>query len=62
MPQDQIKGKVKDGELLPNDDVTVYATEKYRFAPVGSEVTVHSNLAKKLIESKKATAEPVKKA
>lgn len=44
------------GMLLPKDEVTVYATEKLAGVfNVGDELTVHSNLAKKLIESGKAT-------
>ena len=65
MPQDFSKSKrpdLKEGMVLPQDDVTVYATEKLAGLgyKVGGEVVVHSAIAKKLIASGKATEEVVK--
>lgn len=42
--------------VRPKDDVTVYATKKLeKFYKVGEAMTVHSELAKKLVKSGKAT-------
>ena len=46
------------GELVrPNDNTTVFATDKYKFEKAGTEIEVHVLLAEKLIAAGKATAE-----
>lgn len=64
MPQDFSKSKrptLKEGMVLPQDDVTVYATKKLAgIYPVGGEVVAHSEIAKKLVSSGKATEEAPK--
>lgn len=47
--------------VLPNDDVTVYATDKARFYRAGEAFQVHKVQAEKLIADGKATAKPVVK-
>lgn len=64
MPQDFSKSKrpaLKEGMVLPQDDVTVYATKKLTgLYNEGQEIVVHSAIAAKLIESGKATEDAPK--
>jgi hypothetical protein len=66
MPQDFSKAKqpaLKEGMVLPQDDVTVFATDKLAgLYPIGSEVVVHSAIGKKLVAAGKATEEAPKPA
>jgi len=44
------------GSVLPKEDTVIYSTDAISsIMPVGSEMTVHAELAKKLIASGKAT-------
>jgi len=65
MPQDFSKSKrptLKEGMVLPQDDVTVYATKLLSgIYPLGGEIVAHSVIAAKLVESGKATEEAPKK-
>jgi len=58
-----IPATVNDGDMVrPFDTVTVYATEKAGFLKAGEKWSVHPLLAKKLIDSGKATEKTAKKA
>jgi len=51
-------GKLDEGLVRPNDDVTVYTTKVLKsLYKVGTPVVLHSFQAKKWIESGKAVAE-----
>lgn len=65
MPQDFSKSKrpaLQEGMVLPQDDVTVYATKSLVSLGYteGQEFVVHSAIAKKLVKSGKATEEAPK--
>lgn len=66
MPQDFSKSKrpaLKEGMVLPQDDVIVYATKKLAgLYQEGEEITLHSAIASKLVAAGKATKEAPKKA
>lgn len=66
MPQDFSKSKkpaLQEGMVLPQDDVTVYATKKLAgLYQEGEAITLHSAIAKKLVATGKATEEAPKKA
>lgn len=47
----------REGAIMPFDKTTVYSTGKGGFTPAGEAMEVHPELAKKLIEAGKATAE-----
>lgn len=59
MPQDFSKTSkapaLTEGMVLPQDNVTVYATAKTKFYPEGEAFEVHSAIATKLVEAGKAT-------
>ena len=65
MPQDFSKAKrptLQEGQVLPQDDVTVYATKSLASLGYaeGAEIVVHSAIAKKLVTAGKATTEAPK--
>lgn len=67
MPQDFSKAKrptLQEGQVLPQDDVTVYAGKALSILGYkeGDEVVVHSAIAKKLVASGKATEKEPSKA
>ena len=51
----------EDSNLVrPYEKVKVYATEKAKFVPVGTEIEEHPLLAEKLVSSGKATKDKPK--
>lgn len=53
-------GVLTEGKVRPQDMTTVYSTDVDKFHTTGDPIECHVELAKKLIEQGKATAEPPK--